>query len=253
MRRLSYSALALFERCSYRYYAERVLGLPPRIPARSSNGEPAALAPTELGDSVHRLLELVPLDDPVGPTRDALDDTVRGWYPDATSAELERIAELVDAYCVSDLAKRVAGLPGARPERPFTFEQDSVLLRGRLDVLWQDGERALVVDYKSNALEGREPHEIVEAEYVLQRLVYALVCSAPARTRSRSRTSSSSARRMSSPRRSRMVTPLSSRPSSPPRSRGYAQGTRPTPSEFVCSDCPALDLVCAGPRLAFGG
>jgi len=24
---------------------------------------------------------------------------------------------------------------------------------------------------------------------------------------------------------------------------------RPTPSEFVCADCPALDVVCAGPRL----
>jgi hypothetical protein len=24
---------------------------------------------------------------------------------------------------------------------------------------------------------------------------------------------------------------------------------RPTPSAFACSDCPALDLVCAGPRL----
>jgi hypothetical protein len=24
---------------------------------------------------------------------------------------------------------------------------------------------------------------------------------------------------------------------------------RPTPSESVCSACPALDLVCAGPRL----
>ena len=24
---------------------------------------------------------------------------------------------------------------------------------------------------------------------------------------------------------------------------------RPTPSEFTCADCPALDLVCAGPRL----
>ena len=23
----------------------------------------------------------------------------------------------------------------------------------------------------------------------------------------------------------------------------------PTPSEFACSDCPALDVVCAGPRL----
>jgi hypothetical protein len=23
----------------------------------------------------------------------------------------------------------------------------------------------------------------------------------------------------------------------------------PTPSEFTCSGCPALDVVCAGPRL----
>jgi len=24
---------------------------------------------------------------------------------------------------------------------------------------------------------------------------------------------------------------------------------RPTPSDFTCSGCPALDVVCAGPRL----
>jgi hypothetical protein len=28
---------------------------------------------------------------------------------------------------------------------------------------------------------------------------------------------------------------------------------RPTPSEFACADCPALDLVCAGPRLRHRG
>jgi hypothetical protein len=27
----------------------------------------------------------------------------------------------------------------------------------------------------------------------------------------------------------------------------------PQPSEFACSGCPALDLVCAGPRLRDGG
>ena len=27
----------------------------------------------------------------------------------------------------------------------------------------------------------------------------------------------------------------------------------PTPSEFACASCPALDLVCAGPRLRGGG
>ncbi len=27
---------------------------------------------------------------------------------------------------------------------------------------------------------------------------------------------------------------------------------RPTPSPFACSGCPALDVVCAGPRLGGG-
>ena len=27
----------------------------------------------------------------------------------------------------------------------------------------------------------------------------------------------------------------------------------PTPSEFICAGCPALDVVCAGPRLRGGG
>ena len=38
------------------------------------------------------------------------------------------------------------------------------------------GARALVVDYKTNALEGEAPDEIVARSYRLQRLVYALAC-----------------------------------------------------------------------------
>jgi hypothetical protein len=29
----------------------------------------------------------------------------------------------------------------------------------------------------------------------------------------------------------------------------HAGGFRPTPSEFACAGCPALEVVCAGPRL----
>src|SRR5262249_57143131 len=61
VRRLSYSALALFERCSYRYYAERVAGLRER---RGVVPGAVGLAATEIGDAVHRLLELVDLADP---------------------------------------------------------------------------------------------------------------------------------------------------------------------------------------------
>jgi len=165
--------------------------------------------------------------------------------------ELDRIALLVEAYCDSGLAKRVADLRGARPERPFTFEHDGVVLRGRLDVLWREGDRALVVDYKSNALEGRAPAEIIDAEYVLQRLVYALVCfragasdveiayqflDAPDEVASTTFTRADV---------EALETELSAA-----IARIRAGEFRPTPSEFACSDCPALDLVCAGPRLA---
>ena len=51
-----------------------------------------------------------------------------------------------------------------------------MLLHGRLDVLWRDGPRALVLDYKTNTLAEGTPEEIVEADYRLQRLVYALAC-----------------------------------------------------------------------------
>ena len=175
VRRLSYSALALFERCSYRFYAERVLGLPPprarRGAASNGAGSPRPRSATRFiacsssSRSTRRSRR-----------RGELDATVRAWYPDVTEDELERVAGLVDAYCASPLARGSRAFAALGPERPFTFEHDGVLLRGRLDVLWQEGERALIVDYKSNALEGREPAEIVEAEYGLQRLVYALVC-----------------------------------------------------------------------------
>ncbi len=251
VRRLSYSALALFERCSYRFYAERVLGLPPRE-AVNGSGMGSGLAATETGDAVHRLLELVPLDAPVPPSVEDLAESVRAWYPEASDGELERIAALVEAYCASPLAARLAELEGAAPERPFTFEHDGVLIRGRLDVLWLDGDRALVVDYKSNALEERTPAEIVESEYGLQRLVYALVCLRGGSSeveiayqfleRPEEVVSTSFTRDDTAQLESELSAAIA---------RIQAGDFRPTPSEFACSDCPALDLVCAGPRLAF--
>jgi ATP-dependent helicase/nuclease subunit A len=251
VRRLSYSALALFERCSYRYFAERVLGLPPRPAAVGEADHAGALAATEIGDAVHRLLELVPLDAPASPPRLELEETVRRWYPGVTAEELDRVAWLVDAYCESALARRVADLTGARPERPFVFEHDGVVILGRLDVLWQDGARALVVDYKSNALDAREPSEIVEDEYVLQRLVYALVCLRGGASEVEiayqflERPDDVVSATFTLTDVAALETELSAA-----IARIRSGNFRPTPSEFACSDCPALDLVCAGPRLA---
>ena len=171
VRRLSYSALALFDRCSYRYYAERIAGMRPEDAHGSVPGQ-TGLAATEVGDAVHRLLETVDMAAPAVPDL----EPVRGWYPAVTDEELARIRDFVASYCGSELAQRIASLPGAAPERPFAFEHDGVLLHGRLDVYWSDGSRALVLDYKTNSLAEGTPEEIVEGDYRLQRLVYALAC-----------------------------------------------------------------------------
>ena len=251
VRRLSYSALALFDRCSYRYYAERVLGLRPQARALADEAaDGGALAATEVGDAVHRLLERIPLDAPAAPARAELDAQVREWYPSSTGAELDRIAAFVERYCESDLAGRIAGLAGARPERPFAFEHDGVLLHGRLDVLWREGEQALVVDYKSNALEGRLPEEIVADEYRLQRLVYALAC-----LRDGAQHVEIAYQFLEAPddvvstKFTDADLPALEQELTSAIERIHAGEFRPTPSTFVCADCPALDLVCAGPRL----
>jgi ATP-dependent helicase/nuclease subunit A len=247
VRQLSFSALALFERCSYRYYAERVVGMRPTDERAAAPGT-GGLAATEIGDAVHRLLELVSLQEPLPP--DDLPGLVRGWYPRVNDEELERIAAFVRSYCESELARRVASLAEARPERPFAFEHDGVLLHGRLDVLQLDGERALVVDYKTNTLEEGTPEEIVEHDYRLQRLVYALACfRAGAEQVEVVYHFLERADAVVSTTFTREQVPELEAELSAAIARINAGEFKPTPDDFICAGCPALDVVCAGPRL----
>jgi hypothetical protein len=107
-----------------------------------------------------------------------------------------------------------------------------------------------VVDYKSNALEGRAPAEIIESEYTLQRLVYALVC-----LRAGVNEVEVAYQFLEQPNDVVSTTftdadvPALEAELSAAIARIREGDFRPTPSEFVCADCPALDLVCAGPRL----
>ena len=245
VRRLSYSALALFDRCSYRYYAERVAGMRPEDANGTVPGQ-TGLAATEIGDAVHRLLEQVDLAAPATPDVEA----VRAWYPAVTDEELERIGAFAASYCDSELARRIAGLAGAAPERPFAFEHDGVLLHGRLDVHWSDGRHALVLDYKTNSLAEGTPEEIVEADYRLQRLVYALAC-----LRGGAEEVEVVYHFLERPdavvstRFSRDDVPALEAELSAAIARIQEGDFRPTPSEFTCAGCPARDRVCAGPRL----
>ena len=245
VRRLSYSALALFERCSYRYYAERVAGMQPADAGGMVLGA-AGMAATEIGDAVHRLLELVDFAAAVPPDV----EQVRAWYPAVTDDELARIAGFVETYCGSDLARRVGELAGVQPERPFAFEHDGVLLHGRLDVLHRAGDRALVLDYKTNSLAEGSAGEIVEADYRLQRLVYALALFRAGAEEVEvvyqflERDDAVSSRTFL-----RTELPALEAELSEAIARIRAGEFRPTPSEFICAGCPVLGVVCAGPGL----
>jgi len=245
VRRLSFTALSLFETCSYRYFAERVAGMRSVDLAEAGH---EGLSRTAIGSAVHAELEHVDLAAPGLPA--GWEERVRTAHPSASDDEVDRIRALIEAYCESELAARVARLEGVGKERHFTFEHDGVLLHGYLDAYHRADGRALVVDYKSNALEDEEPAEIVERSYALQRLVYALAAfragadevevayqflerpDDPVLTLfTRGQVSSLEAELSAAIERLR------------------AGEFEPTPSEYACAGCPALDVVCAGPRL----
>ena len=247
VRRLSFTALSLFETCSYRYFAERVAGM------RSLDVAPVGhegLSGTAIGSAVHAELEHVDLAAPA--LAPGWEERVRGAYPRATDDEVERIRSLVEAYCTSELAARVAALDGVAKERHFTFEHDGVLLHGFLDTYHRAGERTLVVDYKSNLLDGQEPAEIVARSYELQRLVYALACF-------RAGADEVEVAYLFLERPDEPVTTTFTRAQvaeleahlSAAIARLRAGEFQPTPSEYACAGCPALDVVCAGPRLPY--
>ena len=230
VRRLSFTSLSLFEQCAYKYFARYGLGMSERP---VEGGEPGERSGTEIGSAVHALLEEIDLAAPVTPELE--DEVVRGF---------------VAAYCESDLARRVATLEGVEKERHFTFEQDGVLVHGFIDAFHLRDGRALVVDYKTNALGDASPEEVVDEDYRLQRLVYALACFRAGADEVE------------------VVYHFLERPDAPVEAvftrtdmaeleaelsaaiaRIQAGEFPPTPSDFACAGCPAFDLVCAGPRL----
>ena len=245
VRRLSFTALSLFESCSYRYYAERVVGMRGR---EVSPADEEGLSGTAVGSFVHAELERVSLREPAVP--EGLDERFAAAFPRATPEERGRVGELVRAYCDSALAARVAAFDRVFQERHFTFEHDGVLLHGYLDVYARHGDRAFVLDYKTNELGEESPEEIVEHSYRLQRLVYALACL---------RAGASEVEvvyhfleRPETPVATtfdRNQVPLLEAELSAAIAAIRTGDFRPTPSEYACAGCPALDVVCAGPRL----
>ena len=152
-RSLSYSALALHDRCGFSYYAERVVGL------RSPRGADGPLQGALLGDAVHR----------------AVAEGLERASAEFGAEDRSTVARLVTAWERSSLSARMRAAGTVAHELPFAFCEDDVVLRGSLDICVRDAEGVLLVaDLKTTALGGRDPAAVVESEYALQRAIYAL-------------------------------------------------------------------------------
>ncbi len=175
---LSYSSLTEYQRCGYRFYLQRILGIPDQPPGltdRTEEREPSSsVAAVERGILAHELLAGLDFTRPVKPTAQAIDAAAlrAGVAPRSDEA----LADAIYEFTRSPLARRLAAAAWARPEERFSFLlEDGPLITGVFDVIAREaGDRVLVVDYKTDRLEGRHPEQLVASAYATQRLIYGL-------------------------------------------------------------------------------
>jgi ATP-dependent exoDNAse (exonuclease V) beta subunit len=195
--RLSYSSLQAYAKCGYRFYLQRILGLPAEPPAPEEVAAaaaadatapggaglavvvPPALDPRLRGTLAHLLLEELDFERPQAPDPAAVVRLGAEQGAELTPADVEDLRALVMAVAASPLRARLAAARRVRREAPFAFTTEpdggGQLVHGFLDVLAEEADgTVLIVDYKSDRLQGRAPAELVEHDYATQRLVYAL-------------------------------------------------------------------------------
>jgi ATP-dependent helicase/nuclease subunit A len=180
--RLSYTALGQYAKCPYRFYLHRTLRLPPVAPPPPPPGAPEAelpaLDPRVRGTIAHRLLEELDFARPEAPATDAVHAIAAESGAELDEAQVEDIRAIVAAFGASPLCARIAAAGAPKREAQFSFPLDpagGALVTGVVDVLARHPDGcALVVDYKSDRLDGAEPADVVERDYATQRMVYAL-------------------------------------------------------------------------------
>jgi len=183
---LSYTSLAAYDRCAYRWYLERILRLPREDPgpalakvARPAGPVPDGLDALTRGSLAHALLEDLDFARPEPPTEQAVQQAAERIEAELTEADVQDLQQLVAAFAHSTLATRLAHAQDVRREHGFVVglgDERAPLLNGVVDVIaFEDDGGALVVDYKSDVVAPDTDLEAyVEGDYRAQRRIYAL-------------------------------------------------------------------------------
>jgi ATP-dependent exoDNAse (exonuclease V) beta subunit len=204
-RPLSYTAISAYEECGYRFYMERVLGLPITAPTptvrtkrplsgSSANGDEGgapALGMAALEDggpsareersargaAVHALLEWSQANDWAEPTPDLARRHAAAAGLEVRGDSDDLLAPARD-WLESGLREEIARADRVRAEVPILLAAGGTVLRGSIDLLVERaGRPPLVVDYKTDGLGGDDPAERA-ARYEIQRSIYALAAAA---------------------------------------------------------------------------
>jgi ATP-dependent exoDNAse (exonuclease V) beta subunit len=175
---LSFTALTEFTDCPARFYARRVLGM-------SNESERFSVAPGEDPESGN-LLERDRATEFGVSVHEALENLGRKGWPSSIEAEiksalarhglttpenLERATGMVAHFLGSELGARVRERNAAF-EVPLLLSIEGITIRGFVDVLI-DGAPPLIIDYKTNRLDGQPPSAKMD-KYGVQRDLYAL-------------------------------------------------------------------------------
>jgi ATP-dependent helicase/nuclease subunit A len=164
VRPLSYTAISSHE---------EDFGAAETSPTGAAHGEGTAR-----GRVVHGLLEWSATNAWRGPPADLIARFAAAEGLDADPDAAESLREPVRAWLGSELfAAQVRTAPRARAEVAILMPLAGTVLRGSIDLLVErDGAPPLIVDYKTDRLDGADPAERV-ARYGIQRDIYALAAS----------------------------------------------------------------------------
>ena len=175
-RTLSYTALREHERCGFRFYAERMLGMAP--PPEHGPGATRRSERFGFGSAVHSLLEFSARRRWINPPADLVRRTLEAEGLEPSEELTEGAIEQVRGWTGSELCAELGARGTAiRPELPLLLELGGAVIRGSIDLMAEPaGGLPTVIDYKTDRLAGAEPAERAGG-YDTQRLLYALAAS----------------------------------------------------------------------------
>lgn len=179
---LSYSALSSYLECPARFFARRVLKFDEPQPSGDWTDPPLdplmdgtpPVDSTAFGVAVHELLENLPSRRWQLPEEREVRQVLNS-HGVTGERELGTATAMIGDFIESELGMKARNAR-VEVELPLLIEVNGVMVRGFADLLVTDPERPMILDYKTNQLEGTSIDALME-KYDLQRYLYALAVS----------------------------------------------------------------------------